>query len=85
MTIAERTAETRWTGNLAQGYGRVHASSGAFDALPVTWAARTKRSDGRTSPEELAAAAHSSCFLWPSPYGSGSARWLRTGSASVPP
>lgn len=62
MTIAERTAVTSWTGDLAQGHGTVHASSGAFDALPVTWAGRTERPDGRTSPEELAASAHSSCF-----------------------
>ena len=61
MTIAERPAETRWTGNLAQGHGTVHASSGAFGALPMTWAVRSTRPDG-TSPEELAAAAHSSCF-----------------------
>ena len=85
MTIAERTAVTSWTGDLAQGHGTVHASSGAFDALPVTWAARTERPDGRTSPEELAARRTPPVFPWPWPCGSGNARWLRTGSASVPP
>jgi osmotically inducible protein OsmC len=37
-------------------------TSGAFTALPVTWASRTEAADGRTSPEELLAAAHASCF-----------------------
>jgi osmotically inducible protein OsmC len=37
-------------------------SSGAFHNLPVTWASRTEQSDGRTSPEELVAAAHATCF-----------------------
>jgi osmotically inducible protein OsmC len=62
MTIAERTAQTIWEGPLASGRGKVAVTSGAFEALPVTWASRTERPDGMTSPEELAAAAHSSCF-----------------------
>jgi osmotically inducible protein OsmC len=62
MAIAERTAETIWEGSLARGHGTVRPDSGAFEELPVTWAARTETPDGRTSPEELAAAAHSSCF-----------------------
>jgi osmotically inducible protein OsmC len=40
----------------------VTPKSGAFDTLEVTWASRTERSEGRTSPEELIAAAHASCF-----------------------
>ena len=60
--IAERSAETVWTGPLETGVGTVSSGSGALDDLPVTWAARTRRSGGMTSPEELAAAAHSSCF-----------------------
>lgn len=60
--IAERTATTTWQGGLARGDGRIQPDSGAFDALPVTWAARTEAPGGKTSPEELAAAAHSSCF-----------------------
>ncbi len=46
-----------------KGAGRVTArSSGAFKDQPVTWASRTESADGRTSPEELIAAAHASCF-----------------------
>jgi hypothetical protein len=57
MAIAERTAETIWEGGLARGHGGIRPASGAFDELPVTWAARTEDPDGRTSPEELAAVA----------------------------
>jgi osmotically inducible protein OsmC len=62
MRLAERTATSVWQGNLAQGSGLVNVSSGALPEFPVTWAARTERSDGKTSPEELIAAAHASCF-----------------------
>jgi lipoyl-dependent peroxiredoxin len=62
MAIAERTANTVWEGGLAKGNGTLSLKSGATDDLPVTWASRTERSDGKTSPEELIAAAHSSCF-----------------------
>ena len=60
--IAQRTARTIWEGRLAAGRGTVTSGSGALSALPVTWAARTRQPDGMTSPEELAAAAHASCF-----------------------
>ena len=60
---AIRRAEASWSGALTNGSGEVSAvSSGAFIALPVTWAARTETSEGRTSPEELVAAAHAACF-----------------------
>src|SRR6202046_424772 len=62
MPMAERTARTAWDGDLAHGGGAVSGASGALSELPVTWASRTERSDGKTSPEELVAAAHSSCF-----------------------
>ena len=62
MAIAERTAATTWKGGLARGHGTIRPASDAFGELPVTWAARTEAPDGKTSPEELAAAAHSSCF-----------------------
>jgi osmotically inducible protein OsmC len=62
MAMAERTAEVIWTGDLAQGNGVVAVGSGALPEFPVTWASRTERSDGKTSPEELIAAAHASCF-----------------------
>jgi osmotically inducible protein OsmC len=60
---AIRRAEAEWAGDLLTGRGTVTAvTSGAFRDLPVTWSARTEASDGRTSPEELIAAAHASCF-----------------------
>jgi osmotically inducible protein OsmC len=62
MAIADRTARTTWQGSLARGAGEVSGGSGALGTLPVTWAARTEQPGGKTSPEELAAAAHSSCF-----------------------
>jgi lipoyl-dependent peroxiredoxin len=60
---AIRRAEVTWGGDLVSGSGTVSAvSSGAFSDLPVSWSARTESSDGKTSPEELVAAAHASCF-----------------------
>ena len=59
---AIRRAEVDWSGDLASGQGTVSAmSSHAFTSLPVSWAARTESPD-KTSPEELVAAAHASCF-----------------------
>lgn len=62
--MAERTAEVTWQGDLLGGSGTIErVGSGAFAPLPVTWAARTEeQSGGKTSPEELIAAAHASCF-----------------------
>lgn len=62
MAIAARSASTTWKGRLASGSGETTSGSGALGTLPVTWAARTEKPGGKTSPEELAAAAHSSCF-----------------------
>lgn len=62
MPIATREAQTVWEGSLARGSGTVSSGSGALGELPVTWAARTEQPDGMTSPEELIAAAHASCF-----------------------
>lgn len=62
MAIAVRTAETTWEGPLASGAGTITLGSGAVSELPVTWASRTEAPNGKTSPEELAAAAHSSCY-----------------------
>ena len=60
---AVRRADAVWEGDLLTGSGRVSASSsGAFRDLAVSWSARTESSGGKTSPEELLAAAHSSCF-----------------------
>ena len=60
---AIRRAEVAWSGDLSTGAGTASAvSSGAFTDLPVSWAARTEAPEGKTSPEELVAAAHASCF-----------------------
>jgi osmotically inducible protein OsmC len=62
MAMAERSASTDWQGDLPHGRGEVKLASGALDAFEVTWASRTEHSEGKTSPEELIAAAHASCF-----------------------
>ena len=63
MLKAERRADVVWEGDLLHGSGTiVSVGSGALGALPVTWASRTERSDGKTSPEELMAAAHAACY-----------------------
>ena len=59
---AESTASVTWKGSLVEGAGEVTGTgSGAFGGLPVTWAARTG-GGGMTTPEELLAAAHASCY-----------------------
>ena len=63
MPKAERHAEVIWEGNLTQGHGTIAStSSGALKNMPVTWASRVERPDGKTSPEELLAAAHAECY-----------------------
>ena len=58
-----RFAETTWIGDLVSGSGSInYVSSGSLTRLPVTWASRTEEHNGRTSPEELIAAAHAACF-----------------------
>ena len=60
---AVRTATVTWNGDLASGEGTVTAgTTGLFTDLPVSWSSRTEGPDGRTSPEELLAAAHASCY-----------------------
>jgi osmotically inducible protein OsmC len=59
---AESAATTVWEGDLAHGSGVTTPASGAFDPVDVTWSSRTARSAGKTSPEELLAAAHASCY-----------------------
>ena len=61
MALQQRRAEVVWNGDL-KGSGKVKVGSGAFPELPVTFAARTKQAGGKTSPEELIAAAHATCF-----------------------
>jgi len=55
-------ADAVWKGDLTSGSGRVKPASGAFDELPVSWASRAESQAGKTSPEELIAAAHAACF-----------------------
>ena len=62
MPTARSKASATWEGDLAKGGGRVSPASGAFGDQEVTWASRTSRSAGKTSPEELIAAAHASCY-----------------------
>lgn len=57
-----RTAHTRWHGSLLEGSGQVTFESSGLGTHDVTWASRAEDPNGRTSPEELIAAAHSSCF-----------------------
>ena len=59
----DRMAKVTWTGSLMDGAGTIEGvGSGAFGPLDVTWSSRTEAPDGRTSPEELIAAAWASCF-----------------------
>lgn len=62
--MAERSAQATWTGDLMSGSGEIHeAPSGAFGPLQVSWASRAEEQHGgKTSPEELIAAAHAACF-----------------------
>jgi osmotically inducible protein OsmC len=62
MPRIERSAEVVWEGNLARGIGRISGDTGAFRELPYTIATRVGNPEGKTSPEELLAAAHAGCF-----------------------
>ena len=55
-------ATSSWQGNLVSGVGVASLTSGAGGPFPVSWASRTEAAAGKTSPEELIAAAHASCF-----------------------
>lgn len=78
MSIATRNVQTVWEGPLATGSGAFgQSSSGVLDDLVVTWGSRTEAPGGMTSPEELAAAAHSACFSM--------ALALRLGENGTPP
>lgn len=57
-----RTAAAHWEGSLFEGAGRVSLESSGLGTYDVSWPARTEEPNGKTSPEELIAAAHSSCF-----------------------
>lgn len=57
-----RKATTHWEGSLFEGAGKVTLESSGLGTYDVTWPARAEEANGKTSPEELIAAAHSSCF-----------------------
>jgi lipoyl-dependent peroxiredoxin len=57
-----RTANAHWEGSLIEGAGTVSLDSSGLGSHDVTWAARTEEPGGKTSPEELIAAAHAACF-----------------------
>src|SRR5208282_5513986 len=59
---AIRTAKAVWENDLLRGHGTVQGTSGALPSVPVSWSARTEASGGKSSPEELLAAAHASCY-----------------------
>ncbi len=58
----DSSASAHWEGDLMSGAGTVTLASGAADTFDVDWKARSEESGGKTSPEELIAAAHATCF-----------------------
>ena len=70
----ERHADVTWHGDLMTGAGTIdRVGSGAFGPLDVTWTSRAEEPNGRTSPEELIAAAHAACFSMALSHGLGQA------------
>ncbi len=57
-----RIASTRWEGSLLEGSGKTTFESSGLGTYDVSWPARSEEPNGKTSPEELIAAAHSACF-----------------------
>ena len=57
-----RTASAHWEGSLMEGAGEVTLQSSGVGTYAVTWPARAEQANGKTSPEELIAAAHSTCY-----------------------
>jgi osmotically inducible protein OsmC len=62
MPRVQREAQVTWKGNVARGSGAISAATGAFEGLPYSLATRVEKPDGKTSPEELLAAAHAACY-----------------------
>jgi osmotically inducible protein OsmC len=62
MPHIERTAQLSWDGNVARGVGTISAGTGAFSELPFSLPTRIGQAEGKTSPEELLAAAHGGCI-----------------------
>jgi len=74
-----RTAQTRWEGSLLEGAGKVTLESSGVGTFDVSWPSRAEEPNGKTSPEELIAAAHSSCFSMALSAGLGKAGTPPTG------
>ena len=62
MAMVEREAHVVWQGDLAQGSGSLSEGSGVLNEAPVTFASRVESPGGKTSPEELIASAHATCY-----------------------
>ena len=62
MPRVQRSADVTWAGNVARGQGEISAETGAFGPLPYSVATRVGAAEGKTSPEELLAAAHAGCY-----------------------
>ena len=62
MAKADRQAHTLWEGPLLSGHGDTEFASSGIGRFPVTWASRVESPEGRTSPEELLAASHATCY-----------------------
>ncbi len=62
MALVDREAHVVWEGNLANGSGNLSEGSGVLNNTPVTFASRVEQPEGKTSPEELIAAAHATCY-----------------------
>jgi osmotically inducible protein OsmC len=62
MPRVQRSADVTWEGSVARGHGAISAATGTFASLPYSLASRVERPDGKTSPEELLAAAHAACY-----------------------
>ena len=62
MPRVQREATVTWEGNVARGTGAISGATGAFSQLPYSLATRVEKPDGKTSPEELLAAAHAGCY-----------------------
>jgi osmotically inducible protein OsmC len=71
--MVEKTANAKWSGTLTEGSGTFSVESGVITDSPVTWAVRTGAADGKTSPEELIAAAHATCYAMAFSYALGNA------------